>query len=508
MFLKKPIGIIALLVVTGIGIGLFVLLKGNNAQTEDFTVAERKNIVQEVTVTGNVKPTERVELAFEKTGTVNRILVQVGQRVKAGELLAQLDTRDAQQQVRNAQVELEAAKVALQKINLEYTQLLRGDTLNENYEDGLAILANLYSEYQDMLDDLYDVLFGSNLSGGGENNIQYYANAIKDSAVVLRLERLYRSAKVSYAQSLLSYQSAQRGSGEERQNAIQSGYDLAVHTAEIIKVGRDTIRSFEEKILTDTTVHSKQTIIDDHIATLNAHSVTINTYVTDLFAVVSAVNTEQDTRENYPLTVASQELTVRQKEIALEEAEENLAKYSIRAPMAAVLAKQDIRIGETISANTPVIIIISESEYEIEANVPEADIAKIRVGNPALISLDAYGRDEVFQASVIKIDPAEIIIEGVPTYKITLQFTQTDSRVKSGMTANINIRSAEKENVIAIPQRALIRENGKKFVRVLRDGTSERVQVETGLQGSDGNIEIVSGLKEGDKVIVFLQENR
>jgi len=74
------------------------------------------------------------------------------------------------------------------------------------------------------------------------------------------------------------------------------------------------------------------------------------------------------------------------------------------------------------------------------------------------------------------------------------------------MTANINIQSAKKDNVIALPQRALIREDGKKYVRVLRGEAIERVEVETGLQGSDGNIEILSGIEEGDKVIVFLQE--
>jgi len=504
--IKKRKGVVLLLVLVGLAAGFFILQRGGSAPDYDFTVAERKNLAQEVIVTGSVKPAERVELAFERTGTVSRILTDVGERVRAGELLAQLDTKDAQTEVRNAEVQLEIARVNLEKTQLEYAQFLRGDTLNESLEDGLAILANFYDEYQTLLDDLDSIYFGTSLAGESENNIRYYADYTDKSAVASRLERMYETAETLYQQGFSEYQAAQRGTGEARQKAIQSGYALAVHTADMVKVGRDVIRSFQNEILVDSTVHSKQAAIDEHIASLTTHSATISGYVTDLLAVTTAINSQQDSQENYPLSIASQELTVRQREIDLQEAQDNLARYSIVAPMDAVLAKRDIRVGETVLANSSVLTIISEAEYEVEANVPEADIAKLQRGNSALLTLDAYGHDEVFQTTVTKVDPAEIVIEGVPTYKITLQFTKADPRIHSGMTANINIQSAKKDNVIALPQRALIREDGKKYVRVLRGEAIERVEVETGLQGSDGNIEILSGIEEGDKVIVFLQE--
>jgi multidrug efflux pump subunit AcrA (membrane-fusion protein) len=138
--------------------------------------------------------------------------------------------------------------------------------------------------------------------------------------------------------------------------------------------------------------------------------------------------------------------------------------------------------------------------------MPEADITKIHMQNPAEITLDAYGRDTVFEALVTKMDPAEIIIDGVPTYKVTLQFTAADSRIRSGMTANITIITAEKENVLAIPQRAIIREDGNKFVQIVQGTSIQKVQVETGLQASNGNIEIINGIQEGERVITFFPE--
>jgi len=102
---------------------------------------------------------------------------------------------------------------------------------------------------------------------------------------------------------------------------------------------------------------------------------------------------------------------------------------------------------------------------------------------------------------VVKIDPAETIIEGVATYKTTLQFEKSDGRIKSGMTANIDISTDKRENVLVIPQRAVVSEGAGKFVMV-DNGTSnpEKRKIETGLRGIDGNIEVISGLSEGEKI--------
>jgi multidrug efflux pump subunit AcrA (membrane-fusion protein) len=147
--------------------------------------------------------------------------------------------------------------------------------------------------------------------------------------------------------------------------------------------------------------------------------------------------------------------------------------------------------------------VISKDKFKIETNVPEADIAKVGVGNVANVSLDAYGRDTIFPTKVIAIDPAETVIDGVSTYKVTLQFITEDERIKSGMTANIDIVTAKKEGILAIPQRALIRKDGIRIVRVLVEKEIEERKVETGIVGFDGFIEILSGLKEGETIVVF-----
>jgi len=100
--------------------------------------------------------------------------------------------------------------------------------------------------------------------------------------------------------------------------------------------------------------------------------------------------------------------------------------------------------------------VISESGFKIEVNIPEVDISKVEVGDLAEVTLDAYGNDAMFNAEVITIDLAETVIEGVSTYGATLEFKEPDERVKSGMTASVDIVTGAREDVVYIPQRSVI----------------------------------------------------
>ncbi len=201
--------------------------------------------------------------------------------------------------------------------------------------------------------------------------------------------------------------------------------------------------------------------------------------------------------------LATQEAAIKQAQAALQNTQAQLDKNSLRAPFDGLVAKQEAKVGEMAAANTTIVSLISEAKFEIEANVPEADIAKVKISDSANVTLDAYGNEVIFEARVVAIEPAETVIDGVATYKNTFQFVKEDERIKSGMTANIDILTDQRENVIIVPQRAVINQGNGKIIKVLGDDQVVKdVQVETGLRGSDGNIEIISGLNEGDKVVV------
>jgi multidrug efflux pump subunit AcrA (membrane-fusion protein) len=147
---------------------------------------------------------------------------------------------------------------------------------------------------------------------------------------------------------------------------------------------------------------------------------------------------------------------------------------------------------------TPEQIAAQEAQVnqaEAKIQVIQAQIEKSVIASP-------------INGVVIKQDAkvAETIIEGVATYKITMQFAKEDDRVKPGMTANVDIVTAERQATFAIPQRAVIDKNNGKIARVLDGENVKEVSVKTGVRDSEGNIEILEGINEGDKVIVFVKE--
>jgi RND family efflux transporter MFP subunit len=200
--------------------------------------------------------------------------------------------------------------------------------------------------------------------------------------------------------------------------------------------------------------------------------------------------------------IKGQEAQVEKMAADVDNYKAQIAKTYLRSPIDGIVTKQDSKVGEIVSANSIIVSVISNDEYEIEVNVPEADIAKIKIGNSARITLDAYGSGVIFSAHVISIDPGEIMIEGVATYRATLKFDTKEDSVKSGMTANIDILANKKSGVLILPQRAILTKDGEKFVQVnVGDNTIEERKIDVGLKGSDSNIEIVAGLGEGDEVI-------
>ena len=241
-----------------------------------------------------------------------------------------------------------------------------------------------------------------------------------------------------------------------------------------------------QKATNDSAITTAQTGVNSAISALASAEA-------DLILKQSGATAEQ---------IAAQEAAVAQTEASLQSVSAQLAKTFLYAPINGVVTRQDAKVGQIVGANVSIISLISESEFEMEARVPEADIAAVKIGDLAEVTLDAYGTDAVFDAKVVAIDPAETVVEGVATYKTTFAFLEKDERVRSGMTANIDVVTDRREGAVVVPRRAIIKRGDESFVRVL-DGTGavREVKVKAGLVGFDGNAEILEGINEGDIVI-------
>ncbi|KKR25666.1 MAG: RND family efflux transporter MFP subunit, macrolide-specific efflux protein MacA, partial [Candidatus Peregrinibacteria bacterium GW2011_GWE2_39_6] len=179
----------------------------------------------------------------------------------------------------------------------------------------------------------------------------------------------------------------------------------------------------------------------------------------------------------------------------------------LTAPTSGVVTQINGEVGENVSQSEDFLVMISD-QLQIVANVSETDIGKVKLGNKVALTLDAFSFDQLFEAEIIKIDPAETVIQGVIYYQVTAMFDKQDNTlIKPGMTANMAIITAQKDHVLAIPIRAVKYDEARTYVLIqnsVAGGEPIEVDVTLGIRG-DQYVEILSGLKENDKVITYLK---
>ncbi|MAG12930.1 hypothetical protein CL630_03935 [bacterium] len=498
-----------------IAVGFLVSFLQDSSLEADFIVVERGDLIQEVSVTGKVKPSQSVDLAFEKIGKISWINAEIGKHVVRGEALAGLESSDVD-------AKLESAKALQRKEEAQLGELLAGTRPEELRIQEVKVL-NTEKELQDEEVSTIDVVRDAYTKSDDairNKTDQFITNPQGADPVV--------NFPIGDVQLRINIELG-RVTAEE----LLFSWNILLSTL--------TSESDPHLFIEDSKAYllSMKSFLEDVALAVNAlkassdfSQATIDSYRSDIATARSNINTatsnlsaaEESLRDaESALLLAEEELVLkhagaREEQVTAQQAKVEEARASVNnykaeigktilfSPFSGVITKKEAEVGEIVAANSAIISLISADRLLIETNIPEADIAKLSVNDVAFVTLDAYSDDALFQAQVVSIEPAETIIEGVSTYKTKLQFTERDERIRSGMTANIDISTDKKMDVIAVPQRAVITKNGDKIVRILVDGIVEEVLVATGLRGSDGRVEILKGISEGDKVIIFLEE--
>lgn len=153
----------------------------------------------------------------------------------------------------------------------------------------------------------------------------------------------------------------------------------------------------------------------------------------------------------------------------------------------------------TASGGTPVLVIGDFSQVSVSAQASEVDMPKLKVGQKATITLDAFP-GKTFVGEVSQINKIGTTTSGVVTYNIVVNFVSVPSGIAPGMTASMTIQTDRRDDVITVPSSAIQNTNGQSTVRVLKNGQITQVPVETGLV-SDTDTEITSGLAVGDTIV-------
>jgi membrane fusion protein (multidrug efflux system) len=195
-----------------------------------------------------------------------------------------------------------------------------------------------------------------------------------------------------------------------------------------------------------------------------------------------------------------------QYEMEALEASWNLAKLElgyteIRAPISGVVAERIVKTGNTIEVNSPMFRVTSLEPLVAYLHVPEREYRRVEARMPVTITVDALS-DVRFDATVARVGP--VVDPATGTFKITIEVNDPTRRLKPGMFARVNIVSDKHEDALQVPRNAVIEEAGETSVYVIAGDLAEKRAVRTGFS-SNGRIEVVDGLAEGERFIVVGQ---
>ncbi|GIE74694.1 hypothetical protein Aph02nite_06440 [Actinoplanes philippinensis] len=193
--------------------------------------------------------------------------------------------------------------------------------------------------------------------------------------------------------------------------------------------------------------------------------------------------------------ILSAQQRVNAAEVALEEAEENLAGATIKAPIAGKIISVGGKVGSTAKSGSAFITLADIYDMQISADFPEADADHLEVTQKAVITL-ADRPGETFDATVVQVDPVGTSDGTLTRFGVVLSFTDAPDELLVGQSANVRVTTGSKKEVLRVPSTAVHDVSGDSGT-VLRDGAE--VPVKLGLRG-DRYTEIVSGIAEGDPV--------
>jgi len=383
-------GVVVVLLVAGLGVAR--LAKGAGVDANRLAKVTRGDVARSVVATGKIQPITKVEVKSKASGIVEKLFVDINNRVKKGQQLAQLDQQEivAQVAAQRAQLASAEANVGTYEANVEQ------DKVN-------AAAPDL---------PMYKLTLDRNLEMQKEGIVS--RQALDD-------------ANKDYLAALTRRDSSK----------AQIGVDLAK-----LKQAR---------------------------------------------------------------------AQVQQSQATLNQLEEQKGYTTILAPMDGVILSRDVEIGDAVSSilvlGSTATLVMTEgdvNEVYVQGKVDEADIAHVYLGQPARIKVESF-RDRTFNGKVTKISPMGVEKDNVTTFEVRVSINNPGGELKALMTANAEILLDEHKGVLTVPENAVTYDNQKNASveipdKKQKDGT-RKIPVTVGL--SNGSVtEIVSGLKEGDAVVL------
>ena len=454
--MKKSItSVISFILVVGIAlagcssVGNISNRAGGTPSTSNYQIVQLKksDISQVVGATGTVRNNQSAILTWETSGTVDQVKAAVGDQVQPGQVLATLQKTSLAQNIILAQADLISAKQALK--DLYDTQLAQAQA-EQNVANAQKAIDDAQSNFDsvqttgstpDINAAKANLLLAKNALDKAQKDYDPYANKADNNLFKAMLLNKLASA-------------------QKRYDAAVNTYNNLVGTAN------------------STTVSVSQANLD----LAKAQLVDAQKKLADLKAGPSADD------------IASAQARI-------DAAQATLNQAFITAPFAGIITDSMNRTGDLVRAGTTAFQIDDPSRMLVDVQVSELDIDKVKNGQDAVLTFDGLP-GKTYHGKVIEVGQSGVSNSGVVNFPVTVEISDADASIKSGMTAAVNITVSQLPGVLAVPSRAIRNENGQRVVYTLQGGKPQPVQVEIGAS-SDTMTQILSGsIQEGDQIVV------
>jgi multidrug efflux pump subunit AcrA (membrane-fusion protein) len=523
--------------------------------------ATQGTVVSSVSGTGQVQAGTTINVTAKVSETVTSIPVTVGEHVSASQVLVQLDPTNEQRALQQAQLSLEQAQLSAQQTNqVATTTLLQqqdavttgeqslataSTTLIQDYQNGFDDLGPTFANLQTVMTGLQDFMGGYDISKTQDDpdaitNLMpgYLQTGVLPYDTALQAQ--YAAAVTAYQQNVTDYHAVSSTSSQATMDAL---FSETVNTAESIngavKAGKDFFNYVINNYpLNGTSTKQLPPIVTTLQTNFSGYTTTINSAVSgvqstitgitsDRNSIINARDSLQQASETLSETLAGptqttllgQQISIQTAQQNLTTAQQNLDYTSVRAPIAGIVSAITATVGSTPGSNA--VTIVGDGEVA-QVTLNEIDAAKVVVGDKATLSFDAISGLSL-AGSVVEIDPVGTVSQGVVSYNVQIGFSQpadtsSSMQVKPGMSVTANIVTQADQNVIAVPNAALVTSGGASYILEpttpissaelaasanggIMIAATKQVPVTTGLSNSTMT-EITSGVNVGDQIIV------
>lgn len=481
----KLIGIISVVALILLVVVIILINNRTDIVTEQ---AKIDTLTRTIDVTGKVVPADEVILGFSGSGRISSLSVKEGQKVSRGQVLATLDSSEVEASLRQAVAEKNVSES-------ELTSIVGSSSANGKLE---AAKKEAYNSAQKAL----------NVS---ITQIKTNTDSLFTDPQTGR-PKLKFSASDYFEQQSISQQRVEIGNLLEEWSvdfASKSATKISKSDMEKTLKNLNEISSFLTAL--SRSLSEAETNNNVSSATLSEYRGTVTSARAAIDTVINEVSDAQEKLRSVDSEIPVQEAKIVAASASIDKFQAQRSNFVITAPFDGVVVDVTASVGENISSNQQVLVLINNSSVEIEVFIPEIYMKDLEVNDPARIKFDALGDDFVVGATVVYVEDRGVVRNGIVTYKTTLALSVDSPDIKNGMTAGIEIDTLVVENLLLIPRASVELSKDvvedinqiKATVKVLNeDNDVVEKEIVVGRNDSSGFVEVVSGLVAGEKVVV------